>query len=577
MSTGFRPLVVAALGCACLVVADACNRDLTEPRGPRTASPPVPGKPNFDVASSPATISATTSGPEPWHGQETNANPSPIATFPTATWYRVDANGLITMTPDPRFMPGQPTKTYGPAGNARFTWSYAGINTTVVIGNQTSDSTGNAYVQMSGSLLSADRPGYPMVVWGPAYCGTGYSDPCGRYTGPPTTFSFTRLDADLVLTADTTENVAPGSLVTFSWAASPAAVEGHAMPVVPDSMHWIPDPDTLGGESTEARADGTTECLSAYLPACKRKIVGNGTFSLTAWVNGKLVTKSVHIDALFLRLRAKNQYGGAGDTVRFTPRWSDGDTVPSVQGYAWTADTLPGRTTGCGAVASCLTTVYESGRMTVTVQRNGVTRTAKVHAVRVPCPTGDSLLDNPELRSNLAYNDLARTASTEPGNRFENGAYLFQNQYTGEYMGQVGIVNAATACSWNDTPYPPAPRWWQIVVRSHAHPYDIKTDSLPPGTKCGKRTLHVWEHPHYGPSPPDSSVARDGVPSFQVDADSIYMTDGEHPHKSWPQTLGSCQVLPPRVLNRIPGKIWLVPRSSGSKRPANPSNRRKPK
>ena len=29
------------------------------------------------------------------------------------------------------------------------------------------------------------------------YCGVGYSDPCGDYSGPPTNFTFTRLDADL--------------------------------------------------------------------------------------------------------------------------------------------------------------------------------------------------------------------------------------------------------------------------------------------------------------------------------------------------------------------------------------------
>ena len=345
------------------------------------------------------------------------------------------------------------------------------------------------------------------------------------------------------------------------------------MPVAVDSMHWVPDSATSGGESTELPADGTTECQSAYLPACKRKIVGSGTFSLAAWVNGRLITKSVHIDALFLRLRAKPQFGAAGDTVRFTPQWSDGDTVlaSTVQGYSWTADTLPGRTAGCGAVASCLSTVYESGVMVVTVQRNGVTRTAKVHAVRVPCPTGDSLLDNPELRSNLAYLDEARFASTSPGNRLETGAYLYWNIYTGEFMGMIGVGNAATACSWNDQPWPTAPTHWIGIVRGHSHPYDPKIDTLPVGTVCGTRTLRRPSTPDYGPSPADDSVAMgDGAPSFIVDADSIYRTDGPDQHHSWPRTMGACQILPPRVLNRIPGKIWLVTPNSARQRSSNP-------
>jgi len=41
MSTGFRPLVIAALGVACLVIADACNRDLTAPRTREASSPTV--------------------------------------------------------------------------------------------------------------------------------------------------------------------------------------------------------------------------------------------------------------------------------------------------------------------------------------------------------------------------------------------------------------------------------------------------------------------------------------------------------------------------------------------------------
>jgi hypothetical protein len=34
------------------------------------------------------------------------------------------------MTPDPRFMPGQPTLTYGPATHARFTWGDGNMNNT---------------------------------------------------------------------------------------------------------------------------------------------------------------------------------------------------------------------------------------------------------------------------------------------------------------------------------------------------------------------------------------------------------------------------------------------------------------
>ena len=340
----------------------------------------MPSEPQFDVVSSADQITATTSDPEPYHGQETNANPSPIATFPTATWYRVDANGLITMTPDPRFMPGQPTRTYSPAGNARFTWSYASINTSVVIGNQTSDSTANVYVEMSGSLASADRPGYPMVSWN-AYCGVGYPDPCGRYTGPPTTFTFTRLDADLTLTADST-TVVPGSTVTFTYAASPSQVEGKTMPVVVDSVRWVPDSAGDGGETTEQGFHGNDSSCNASTMKCTRQIIGSGTFTLIAWVNGKAITRSVHIQTPPLVLAADPDSVHVGETSTFTPSWADvGQVSPgNVSGWAWSADSLPGATTACpGGTSPCNATIREAGTMNVSVTRGGVTRTAKKH------------------------------------------------------------------------------------------------------------------------------------------------------------------------------------------------------
>jgi len=284
MSKGFRPLVVAAVAIACVVIADACNSDLNAPRARDGSSPPVPNEPNFDIAASLDQITATTSSPSIWNGAETNANSSPIATFPTATWYRVQADGRITMTPDPRFMPGQPTRTYGPSGYARFTWSYQGINTTNVLGNPAGDSSATIYVQMSGSLASADRPGVGTVSWN-GYCGVGYSDPCGDYSGPPTTFTFTRLDAELTLAADST-SVAPGSTVTFTYAASPTQVEGHAMPVVLDSVSWVPDSSGDGAEQTEQSFHGSGNACNASTQTCTRHIIGSGTFTLIAWVNG---------------------------------------------------------------------------------------------------------------------------------------------------------------------------------------------------------------------------------------------------------------------------------------------------
>ncbi len=238
MSRRPRSLVIAASVCMCLFIADACNRDLTAP--PRTESarrPHAPGTPDLDVASSQDQVTATTTGPSIWTGAEANANPSPIATFPTPTIYKIAASGVITMTPDPRFMPGQPIKTYGPANYASAAWGAGSNNGGVLIGGSSSDSSETVYSLVWGSLYSVSRSG----GWGcelECILRRRLFRPVWRLPGPATTFTFTRLNADLTLTADST-NVAPGSTVTLMYGASPTQVEGQTMPVVVDSVRWI--------------------------------------------------------------------------------------------------------------------------------------------------------------------------------------------------------------------------------------------------------------------------------------------------------------------------------------------------
>ena len=482
MTRDSRSLTAVATVLVCLVIAGACNRDLTAPQTGGALH--VPQRPSLDVVSSLDQITATTTGViDNWHGKENNANPSPIATFPTATWYRVDASGLITMTPDPRFMPGQPTKTYGPTGNARFTWSYAGINTTVVIGNATSDSTGNSYVQMSGSLASADRPGYAAVVWGPAYCGPGYTDPCGTYAGPPTTFTFTRLNADLTLTADST-TVAPGSTVTFSYGASPTQVEGQTMPVVVDSVRWTPDTSGAGAEKTESGFQGNASACNSSTKTCTRQIVGSGTFTLIAWVNGKAISKSVHIQTPSLSLTAVVKSGVTARTVTFTPQWSDGATVAAAgTSWTWAADTLTGQTVPCTVGHSpCTTVVWETGTMTVTVTRNGVHRTARARATAVDCPVSDSILNDPAIRKALmkliqdSGPDLAPgdgiANGDSVGNKREHAGWIFKTADGDYYFVEDSAIQSnagANECYAKETDPNPHKRNPTDVVALHVH------------------------------------------------------------------------------------------------------------
>jgi hypothetical protein len=417
MSNHVRPLVIGGLAAACLVLADACNRDLTSPRREQEARR-GPEKPNHDIAASEDQFPASAGATSNWTGAQANPYTSgPIKTLPTDTWYRITVNGKITMTPDPRFMPGQPIRTYGPAGYAVVAWA-SGANTGgKLIGGGTSDSAASDYALMWGNITAVSRGGVGAVNWN-AYCGVGYSDPCGNYSGPATTFTFTRLNADLTLTADST-NVAPGSTVTFSYAASPTQVEGKTMPVVVDSVRWDPDTSGQGAEKTEQGFNGTGNSCNSSTQKCTRQIIGSGTFTLIAWVNGKPITKSVHVQTPDLTLRASPTSGPVNMSATFTPNWSDGRTINNadVTAWTWTADSLPGATAQCASAhATCTDTIKENGTMKVSVSRNGVTRTATVHVAVSKCPMGDStgIADRPEIRQTLKDVWDLSNAHTQP-------------------------------------------------------------------------------------------------------------------------------------------------------------------
>jgi hypothetical protein len=215
-------------------------------------------------------------------------------------------------------------------------------------------------------------PGYPHVD-----CGRNKPIHCETYSGS-ITITITPYHSDLMLTADST-TYHPGSIASFNLFLSPTTVNGHALPYTADSSWWVPDSDTAGGDPSEQAMSGPGLAAMGNPSTGHRVIVGSGTMSVSGWVNGEWQKKSVHLGAPALKLTTNTSRVRPGDSVTFTPSWTDGASVSAgnITGWTWTPAVPPGHSTTCATVMPCKAKIQDAGTMKVSVTRNGVTRTAK--------------------------------------------------------------------------------------------------------------------------------------------------------------------------------------------------------
>ena len=317
-----------------------------------------------------------------------------------ASFVTVTASGYITLTPTYAWT--DTVHTYGPSGASFFSdnGNNVWINRLGFTAQTETDtveivphSPGAFYIYSYGpysfTLDMYQWPPHPKIECGP---GSGHPEiPCYRASGSRT-FTITPLPADLSVTPEST-SVSPGSTPYVDFRGSPmylhiahAAGDSVQTPFVYDSSSWVPDSVGAGGEGSETAiyAAGNGACQFNYGPGCRRHIIGSGTFSFAAFVNGMWKKKSTHISAPYLKLTVNPAGVRTGDSATFTPSWSDNVAVTTgnVSAWSWTADAQPGATSPCAAhVTPCKTKIQESGTMKVSVTRNGVTRTATVHVI----------------------------------------------------------------------------------------------------------------------------------------------------------------------------------------------------
>lgn len=329
------------------------------------------------------------SGRLSWQEQPYGLQRSELAIqVPYPTVYRIAATGTLTKRLVPETIEYVAPVTYGPNGRMAISWMYGSTNNTVTVNDTTyilvlapsriyqiaQSGLGNENIY--GTLTRTDGS--------PLYCGPQYGSFCFEYVGEPSDYVLTRPIAEVTLSVDS-NTVSSGSTVTFKLTARPDSVGPYTTPISVDSVAWLPDPDTSGGDYSEKKVWGA--CVFSNRQ-CTRQIVGSGTLKVTAHVNGARILATAHVGTRDqLRLRAVKAFISRGDSVTFAPSMSDGSNfIP--YGWSWKADSVTsGQTAVCPWQTSpCRTRVWEHGWMTITVYKNGVQRKARAHVTVGPRP-----------------------------------------------------------------------------------------------------------------------------------------------------------------------------------------------
>lgn len=328
-----------------------------------------------------------------------------------------------------------PNYTYVPAANPSTLYARHGLGITVQSGTNTSNvpftgTTDGAltmfvtlprHARISGAYhgggTNPDMSG-KLENGVPWECGSRYQNPCYKYTGIGGSVTMTPLQGTLLLEADST-TVSIGSTVTFT--IDSTVVEGHSLGIEVDTAKWVPDAEGKGGEQTEARTVNT--CFTGWPLKCALLIRGSGKLEVTAHVNGFRQTQSQHVSVRegAVTLTANKVNVLAGDTVTFTPKWSDGFAIKISQ-WQFIPDSGTDITGRCGAwLNPCKRSIKQSGKMQVTVERNGQYRTAHAHVGVIPCDsTGDPALDDPNVRKGFGEMMRLSNPDSAPGSGIDS-------------------------------------------------------------------------------------------------------------------------------------------------------------
>lgn len=210
---------------------------------------------------------------------------------------------------------------------------------------------------------------------------------------------------------------------------------------------------------------------------------------------------------------------------QFTAAAGPGATITGIQ---WQMIDAQGNVTSCPGVSlTCGILIKRNGRLTVTASVDGVRQqaSADITVNTVPCPTGDSLLDLPQVQHVLsqAWTD---SRPTDPmANRRERGGWILLDPATGALTAVPAYDPNATPCT-NVAPLPAGSPPLVIVAQIHTHPFADR-EPLPANCPQTGRLGFAYDAQKFGgPSKGDwDYVNTSPDPSFSVyveDKNNLY-------------------------------------------------------
>lgn len=222
--------------------------------------------------------------------------------------------------------------------------------------------------------------------------------------------------------------------------------------------------------------------MNAYKITCKLRRLTSGTMYVRADVGGSGIgveQAQVHVKVTPVALVAKidRRFIGEHDSIKIA-------LEPFPAGKSVSAATISGGTawltsTSCSG-ALCKGTAQSSGSIVVTALVNGVTKNAQVSVTTVPCPTGDSTLDNPVVRDMLVNLERIGNKTSPPK---EMRGYVFRDTVTHIEKFVIDSTNTNNTCYSSQFAGSTPPRSVP-VAGAHTHPFSLnkRVTCRPPGT-----------------------------------------------------------------------------------------------
>ena len=239
--------------------------------------------------------------------------------------------------------------------------------------------------------------------------------------------------------------------------------------------------------------------------------------------------------------------------MQFTASAVDFSPTPGTWDWYWVhsgSSSIP--VTACAGQQVCTYAPQQTGTMLVSVRESstlpvkGISDSVEV----LKCPTGDTLLDHPIIRTALRRALDSSYADSALSKRRERSGYIFRDTTSGTalhmQMQTVPITNytLSTPCDAISAPGqgPPISPPYVLVAYYHTHPFSSGSSTAPADIKpsnCGPR--HSGRAYQRGPSPPDwaSALNLGPVDGYIIDKNEVSKFDATHPNATNPMRRSS--------------------------------------